>query len=288
MNTIKTLCKYALLGLLFIGSSCQDVVEIDTPSEDSRLIIDALFRIDVDQPSTKLVVKVSETNGFFETIPPANLMQITISNLDNPLPDATVFLEEEPGSGIYVKTLETSILLQDRWFLQIDFGNEYYVAEASFVPAVPIESLVQGDEILFNDDDVEVEVTYTDIPDQENYYIFDFGSGEYLATEDTFYQGQEFEFSYFYDGEEVLPGDEVTVSILGANFDFYTYMNQLVEQSEEAGNPFQTPTLTVRGNFINATTIDNELVFNNVESAGNFALGYFALVQEYKKSLVIE
>ncbi len=288
MNALKNTIKLGLFALLFCTYSCEDVVEIDTPSEDSRLIIDALFRLDLNEPATKLVVKVSQTNGFFETIPPANLMQISLSNLDNPLPDTVVFLEEEPGSGIYVKFLETDILTRDRWLLQIDFGDEFFIAETTFVPSVPIDNIEQGDGILFNDDDIEIKITYTDIPDQDNYYIFDFEDGDYLATEDTFYQGQQFEFSYFYDGEEVFPGDEVTVSILGADAGLYNYMNQLIEQSEDQVNPFQTPTLTVRGNFINVTGIDNDETFDNVERDDNFALGYFSMVQIFSETIRIE
>lgn len=287
MNVLNTFYKSILIVCLLAAYACEDVIEIDVPSEEPRLIIDALFRLDLDQTSSRLEVRVSETNGFFETIPPANLMQISLSNLDNPLPDAVVFLEEEPGSGIYVKNLETAILTQDRWLLQIDFEDEFYVAQTTFFPAPPIENLVQGDGILFDEDDIEVQVTYSDFPDQDNFYIFDFGYGEYLATEDTFYQGQQFEFSYFYDGEDVMPGDEVTVSILGADADFYNYMNQLIEQSEDEVNPFQTPTLTVRGNFINATTIDNDNVFDNLENEGNFALGYFAMVQTFSQTITI-
>lgn len=285
MIRIHTFIKLIGIGLLSLTFACQDVIEVDTPSDDTRLIIDAFFRLDLDEPTTKLVVRVSQTNGFFETTPPADLMQITLSNLDNPVPEEVVFLEE--GPGVYAKTLQTAILTQDRWLLQIDFEDQYYIAETTFAPAPPIDNLVQGDEILFNEDDVEVKVTYTDIPDQENYYVFDFGFGEYLATEDTFYQGQQFEFSYFYDGEDVLPGDDITVSILGADADLYNYMNQLIEQSEDEANPFQTPTLTVRGNFINVSNIDNDIVVNNLENEGNFALGYFALVQTSSKTITI-
>ena len=281
--------KYLLLvglGLLALVS-CEDVIEVDTPTGDRRLIIDALVRIDTSEVFTEVRVKVSETNGFFETIPPANLQQITLSNLDNPLPDAVVLLEESPGSGVYIKVLETAALTQDRWLLQIDFEDEFYLAESTFTPSTPIDMLEQGDGFVFDDDDTEVIITYTDIADQDNYYVFDFGFGEYIASEDTFYQDQQFSFSYFYD-DPLEVGTEIPISILGADAEFYNYMNQLIEQSEDDLNPFQTPTLTVRGNFINATDIDNDGTFNNLGNEDNFALGYFALVQVFTDSIVIE
>jgi hypothetical protein len=57
-------------------SSCEDVIEVELPSENPRLIIDALIRVDTLQANTLVTVKVSETNSFFESLPPANLQQI--------------------------------------------------------------------------------------------------------------------------------------------------------------------------------------------------------------------
>lgn len=277
-----------LLAIVFLAgfTSCEDVIEVDVPSEPPRLIVDALIRVDLDEPLTLVEVRVSETNGFFETVTPAGLQQITLTGLEGGL--GAILLETEPGSGIYQDLVSTAALTSgEEIFLQIDFEDEFFVAYATFVPAPAIDSLEQGDGFLFDQDDTEVIVTFTDIPEEENFYVFDFSFGNFLASEDTFYQDQEFSFSYFYD-DEVGPGDEVQVSILGADSDFYNYMNQLVEQSEDDLNPFQTPTLTVRGNLINATEIDNDEFFDNVEMEDNFALGYFAIVQENKATIVIE
>jgi hypothetical protein len=286
---MKKLLCILCIAIAFV--SCQDVVEVDVPSEPPRLIIDALIRIDTTQTFTLVTVKVSETNSFFASLPPANLQQITLTNLDFPNTGGSpVLIEEEPGSGVYVKEIPNSYLMNGRLFLQIDFEDKFFVAYAEFVPTVPIDSIVQGDGILFNEDDTEVVVTYTDPGDRDDFYLFDFDFGNYLATEDEFYQGQQFEFSYFYDGEDdkLEPGDEVNISIMGVDEDFYNYMNKLIEQSEEGFGPFDTPALTVRGNIINATDIDNNTNFNNVNMANNFALGYFAVVQEYRYSIMIE
>ncbi|WP_435577824.1 DUF4249 family protein [Gilvibacter sp.] len=275
---------FAVCALVFSLWSCEDVIEVDTPSEDPRLIVDALIRVDTTTAFTNVRIQVSQTNGFFESIPPVDLQQITLTGLDGGL--SAILLETAPG--VYEKEITTAALSSgEEIFLQIDFENEFYVAYATFVPAPQIDELTQGDGFLFDEDDTEVVLRFTDIPDQDNYYVFDFGFGNFLASEDSFYQDQEFIFSYFYD-DEIEAGDELTISILGADAPFYNYMNQLVEQSEDDLNPFQTPTLTVRGNLINATEIDNNEFFDNVEMENNFALGYFAIVQEHKASLTIE
>ncbi len=270
----------ALIGLMMM--SCEDVIEVDLPTEDPRLIIDAVIRVDASEATTLVEVKVSETNSFFGNVPPADLQQITMSNLDNPGGEGQVLLEEEPG--IYRKFFPTDQLIADRWFLQVDFEDEFFVAETRFVPTVPIDNLEFGTEILFDEDDIELIVTFTDEEDRDDFYIFDFDFGNFLVTEDEFYQGQEFEFSYFLD-EELEAGEEFEVSILGADEAFYRYMDQIIEQSEGNQGPFETPTLTVRGNLINATEIDNEDTTDNLDNENNFALGYFAIVQEYKQTV---
>ena len=286
---MKSLIKKLSISLILILGliSCEDVIDVDTPTEDPRLIIDALIRVDTTAQFTDIVVKVSQTSNFFESIVPANLQQITITNLDNG--EGEVLIENPPGSGIYSnpEPFLTENLMNGELILQIDFEDEFYVALANFVPSVPIDSVINGDGFLFDEDDKEIIITFTDDGDRDDFYLFDFGFGNYLVTEDEFYQGQQFEFSYFYD-DEVDVGDEVTISIMGVDQQFYNYMDQIIEQSEEDLGPFQVPTVTVRGNFINATDIDNIDEFDNVGNPDNFALGYFAIVQEYKASVIIE
>ena len=278
-----------IMSFLLLMVSCQEVIDVDLPTEEPRLIIDALVRVDTNEAFTKVTVKVSETSSFFESIPAANLQQITLTNLDLPGGgiNPPVLIEETPGSGIYSKVFDTDFLTQGSLFLQIDFEDEFYVATARFVPAVPIDNLVQGHGILFDEDDTEVIVTFTDSDERDDFYLFDFDFGNYLVTEDEFYQGQQFAFSYFYD-EALAVGDTLNISIMGVDEDFYTYMDQLILQSEEDFGPFETPALTVRGNFINATNIDNNNNFDNLNDINNFALGYFAIVQEYKETLVVQ
>ena len=280
---------FSAIALIGVLTSCEDVIEVELPTEDPRLIIDALIRVDTLQPTTLVSVKVSETSSFFETPQPVSLEQITLSNLDFPLggTDPPVLIEDIPGTGIYTKEFPTDYLTEGRLFLQVDFEERFYVANAEFVPTVPIDNLVQGEGGLFDEDDTEIVITFTDDGDRDDFYLFDFDFGNYLVSEDEFYQGQQFSFSYFYD-ETFESGDEVEVSILGADEDFANYMDKLIEQSEGDFGPFDTPSVTVRGNFINATNIDNDGTFDNTDDTDNFALGYFAVVQEFKRTIIIE
>ena len=286
MKQFPTYLLVLLVWLPFIG--CEDVVEIDTPTEEPRLVVDALIRIDTTLSSTNVRVKLTQTASFFGTIIPAQVDQITLSNLDNPGGDNQVLLEETPGSGIYSKPFPTDQLIRDRWLLQIDYEGELFVAESVFIPSVPIDNLEQGTGFLGDEAETEMIITYTDDPTRDDFYVIDFDLTNYVTTRDEFNQGQQFTFSFFYDEEEVAPGDELNISILGADERFFDYMRQILDQSEADGGPFATPALTVRGNIINATEIDNDETTNNVNDTDNFALGYFILSQAFTESIVIE
>jgi len=274
----------AALGFL----ACEDVIEVETPSEPPRLNVDALIRVQDSSTVTNIQVKVKLTSSFFEPTTVADLEQVTITNLDAATANNTVVLiEQNPGSGLYERTVDNSILREGRLVLQINYKDDVYVAQTEFAPTVPITKLIQGTETLFGGDETEVIVSFNDNADRDDFYIFDFDFDEYLVTEDEFYQGQEFEFSYFYDND-INPGQEIDISILGADQAFYNYMNQLIVQSGGDQGPFQTPSATVRGNIINITNIDNINSFDNVEDADNFALGYFAVCQTFTETIVIE
>ncbi len=82
--------------------------------------------------------------------------------------------ELEPGSGIYTpdpdfssdQRIPTSILDRNYVFnLLIRHEGRLYLATTEYVPSVPIDSVIQGDGTLFNDDETEITVTFTDDSD---------------------------------------------------------------------------------------------------------------------------
>lgn len=280
-------CIY-FVSMLFIFLACEDVIEVDTPTEGPRLIIDALIKIDTTQPIQTARVRVALTDSFFGKIPVTALEQITITNIDMEStfanPNFIVLLEVAPG--VYEKPKNTAFFTQGELIFQLRHEDRLYLARTRYAPAVPIDSLEQGDNTLFDENDTEVIVTFTDAPDRDDFYVFDFDFGEYLATEDEFYQGQEFKFSFFYD-QNLEAGREISISLLGVDQAFFNYMNLLIDQSSDDFNVFDTPVATVRGNISDVTDIDNIDFFDNVDQPDNFPLGYFAVVQEFKQTLVI-
>ncbi|MEM7187819.1 MAG: DUF4249 family protein [Bacteroidota bacterium] len=268
----------SVVVMLAVSFSCEDVIEVDVPSEEPRLIIDALIRVDTLQAITNVCVKVTESTSFFETPKPAALEQITLAG--------AVLLEQSEGSGIYCREVSTQQLMQDELFLAIDYKDQIFAAFTNFATGVPIDSLQQGPGGQ-SDDETELVVSITDDPDKDNFYLFDFDRAEFLTTEDQFYQGQSFSFSFFYE-DELPSGTELDVSLLGITPRFHSYMEKIIEQSESEFDLFDTPAITVRGNILNATDIVTISDLSEANLETNFPLGYFAVVQEYKKTIIIE
>ncbi len=70
--------------LSLIWSSCQEVITVELPNQEPKLIVDALIRIDTTSSSTLVTVSIRQTSDFFGEISPVSVDQITMSNLDNP------------------------------------------------------------------------------------------------------------------------------------------------------------------------------------------------------------
>jgi len=290
-----------LLAVLVLNVACEDVIDVEVPSEEPRLVVDALIRVDIDEPYIPVEVKLSLSSNFFNDNTPTSAESVLIQY--DEYEDGTIInssfsnlAEEIPGSGIYTpdpnfssdQRIPTSILDRNLVFnLLIRHEGRLYLAITEYVPSVPIESLIQGDETLFNDDETEVIITFTDDPDRDSFYLFDFGFSEFLVTEDKFYKGQQFSFSYFYD-QIFEPNTEIEIALMGADQTFFNYMDLLIEQTTNDAGIFATPVATVRGNVFDITDIDNMDLFDNVEQPDVFPLGYFAIVQEYKDTLIIQ
>ncbi len=289
-----------LLVLCLVATcySCEDVIDVDLKNEDPRLIVDALIRVDTSQNFTEANIRVSLSSSFFGEIEPAIVETLELRKITN---GDVVLYESTPeapglyrpsntsGSSVSNNTIRTSFLSDPNaeFILYVTYNSKNYSAKTKFINSVPIDEVVQGEGGLFDEDAVEVKVTFTDIPDEENYYLLDFDFNEYLPTEDRFYRGQQFEFSYFYD-QEITTGEIVDIKILGADIQFFNYISGIIEQSEQGQNgPFQTPTATVRGNFLNISDIDTVETSENSSQIDDFILGYFSISQEHSTSLVI-
>lgn len=292
---LRNATRCFILFMFTLLVACEDVVEIDLPPQEPKLIIDALIPVDISKTETPVSIKVSLTDGFFGTVPLTKLENIIIiaEKIEGDVITETspiTFRDIVNNFGVYETRDPIPISLMEdnvRFSLYVEHEGRVYLAQTFFAPAPPIDTVSQGNSDLFNEEDIEIVVSFTDIPGQENYYVLDFGFAEYGTIKDSFFEGLPYTFSYFYN-KEIAAGTEIEIRLLGADLSFYNYMDLLIEQSEGTFELFETPVATARGNIIDVTNIDNIDIFDNVERPEVFALGYFAIVQEHKINLTIE
>lgn len=292
------------LGWAILSTGCEDVIEVEVPEEPPRLQVEALIRVDTTEAFLPIEIKVSETASFFGEIRPVNDVEEMVIIIE-------VFDEEGLSTGIGTSVLGPSdagpgiyepvvipgdvderigmgiIGVDAEYTLVITWRGRRYAAQTRYVSTVPILEARFGDNTLFDDEQTEIVVRFQDDPEPGNYYVFDFGEGEFLPSEDVFYNGQVFEFSYFTQRE--VPTDvPLEIRILGADQVFHNYIQLLTEQAGVLENPFQVPSATVRGNVFDVTGLDNIDIFDNAGRPDVFPLGFFSISQQFSYTVLPE
>ncbi|WP_298896945.1 DUF4249 domain-containing protein [uncultured Psychroserpens sp.] len=266
-----------ILIILFTFTSCEDVIDVEVPNSDPRLVVDASFEFYFNENPITIdgYLRLTMSAPFFDdSVPAVNNATVFITNLED---NSIVNFEASGDQGFYTP-IANSVIVPEfdvLYELTVIYNNETFKATTQLYPTTSIDSVEQGDGTLFEGDETEVKITFTDDGTRDDFYLFDFDFDLLEVSEDRFYQGESFTFSYFY--EDMLPGQELTIKILGIDERYFNYAGLLIEQSEqEGGNPFQTTPALLRGNIINTTNPDN------------YALGYFNLSEANRINFTIQ
>ncbi|MGW9686575.1 DUF4249 family protein [Flagellimonas sp. 2504JD1-5] len=259
---------------LFACVSCEDAISLDLPTSDSRLVIDALLGYNENNgnPIISGQIKLTQTAPFLsEEVPPALNASVTI--IDEQTGQSYILTETQPGVfGINFPEFE----FNRSYTLVVEHNNQVYTATEEMNHSPVIDNVAQGDGFLFEEDETEVEVTFTDISGETNHYLFSFGFNNFLVVDDEFFKNGQLTFSYFY--EDVVPGDLLSITLFGIDKEFANYANLvLIQSGEDTGNgPFSVPPANIRGNIINTT------------NPTNIPFGYFAISEFDTKLLTVE
>ena len=249
---------------MFLFSNCEKVIDVDVPSIPPKLVIDAAFEVNFDEnPVTaNTIVRLSLSADYFDTsIPTVTNATVFVTNLSNNavinFSDNNLDSEYEPNTAFIP---EENV----EYELTVIYENETYVGKATRVKSVVLDNITQGDETLFSGDETEIEVEFTDDGTREDYYLFDFSNDIYFALEDRFFNGAVYNFSYFYEEDDIELPATVDVKMSGITEEYFTYFRILIEQGgQDGGSPFEPIPSLLLGNMVNTTDRDN------------FPLGYF-------------
>lgn len=265
-----------LIIITIFTFSCEDVIDIEVPTSEPKLVIDASINWFKGTTGNEQEIKLTLSAPYFDTeVPPANGAQITVTDTNN----NTFQFIEDGTSGIY-KNNGFIPEINGIYNLTIIYQDEIYVATETLKSVSEIEFVEQNNDGGFSGEETEIKVYFTDPGDEENYYFFEYiASVENIPTldtlEDEFVNGNQ--IFGFYINEDYEPGDTLTARHFGVSKRFYEFMFILLQQNgENDGGPFETQPATVRGNCSNQTNPEN------------FPLGYFRLSEVDEFIYIIE
>ena len=252
-----------LICFLFTLFACEDVVDIDVPTSEPKLVIDASINWIKGTTGNQQEIILTLTAPYFDdVIPPANNAQIYITDQN-----MNVFTFIENGNtGIYQNTTFLPVI-NSEYELTIIYDNETYIGTETLFAVPDFDYIEQDLDGGIIGDETEIKAFFTDSENEENFYFFEFiPSIPILKTLDTF--SDEFsngnELFGYYTEEDLDVGDSVIIKNHGVSEQFHNFMSLLLEQTE-GGGAFATQPASVRGNCINTTHPDN------------YPLGYFRL-----------
>ena len=260
---MKKIYIYTILTVLLF-SNCEKVVDIDVPTIEPKLIIDASFEVlfNATPVTANVVVKLKLSTDYFdETIP---TVSDAIVFLTNTIDSSVINFSDVNLNGNFTPIINFIPKDAIEYELTVIYKSEIYKGTATKVKSTQIDNAMQGDETLFSGKEIEIKVAFKDNVDTENYYLFNFTNNLFLPLEDRFFNGTNYNFSFFYQEDEIEVPTNVTVTMSGITKDYFTYFRILQNQSgTSGGGPFQSVPSSLLGNVINTT---NE---------ANFPLGYF-------------
>jgi len=266
---------YIIIFSYFI-ISCEDVINIDVPSSEPKLVIDASINWFKGTVGKQQEIKLSLSAPYFNNeISPANGAEIIIRDTHN----NTFQFIEEGITGVY-KNITFIPEINGVYNLIISYNDEIYVATETLKSVSPIEFIEQENDGGFSGDEIEIKAYYNDPENQDNYYFFEFLNDiptipTLEVYDDEFTDGNQ--IFAFYSEEDLSAGNEIIIRNYGVSEHFYEFMFiLLLQNNQDGGGPFETQPATVRGNCINQTNPDN------------YPFGYFRLSEADQFIYIVE
>lgn len=276
MKNIKPILLLLIASLAFTG--CEEVINVDLETAEPRLVIDASIEWLKGTDGSNQTVKLTTTTGYYETeIPVVSGATVFITDTTT---GAVFNFTETPGTGEYICTNFIPVI-NDNYTLTVISNGQTYTATEPLYAVPEISNIVQDNEGGFLGEDIEVRFFWQDNANEINFYMARFDIDvlpypDYDAIDDEFFQGNE--MFTFIDHEDLEPGDIVHFKLGGISERYFNYLMQLTTIAEggSGGGPFQTPPVSVRGNIVNQTDINN------------FALGYFRVTETTTEDYTIQ
>lgn len=281
---MKTNIKLLVVLITLAFTSCEDVVSVDVPTGQTRLVIEASLDWEKGTTGNNQVIKLSTSIPYFDAPESNNVSgaSVTVTNLNT----LETFVFTDQNDGTYT-TSQFVPILDNTYSLEVIYNNETYTATQTMTPVSDINSITQSVEGGFDDELLELNIYFDDPVNEENYYLVRYyEEGDLFPyfedISDEFLNGNEIHDFFEKDDDEdngqaaFQPGDTVDISLYGISEGYYNYMRLLIEQYYSGGDPFSSTAAEIRGNCTNETNPDN------------YAYGFFRATEVVKTSYTFQ
>lgn len=276
--------KYLLIlsGLFF--SACTDVVDVDVQNADPRLTVEASLNWEKGTSGANQKIRLSTSTPYFASSQNKPVTEASVKVVNTNTNEEFIFTHNSNGE---YTTSNFVPILNNSYTLEIDYLGEKYTGTEKMISVPDITELSQSTENGFDDESLELNITFNDPKDEANFYLFKLkrvgdALPELIDIDDEFVDGNEVEISYEKDEDDktdkreaFASGDVVDIEFIGISNSYYNYIRILIEQS--LGLDIFSPTpVALKGNCINTTNPEN------------YAFGYFRVTQVITTSYTFE
>jgi hypothetical protein len=253
-----------LFALTF--SSCQEVIDLELPVQDPRLVIEGELNYWAEQPeNNEARVVVSRSGNYYDedTFIPINNAVVEVEDLESGAVYELPQQEDIPGTY-----QNTSLPLDSgrTYRLRLTYRDEIYEADGTVLPVAELDSFTykyREESLLLDEGYYFFFSGRTPKERGINYYRFKIYENDslYSAPEDYLIQSDEL-LSARIDTLQLADyafevGDTVRIEMYSLNQEVFEYYNELIELLFNDGGLFSSPPRNPDTNISNITNPDN-------------------------------
>lgn len=275
---MKVLKSHLYFLSILLLSSCEEVIELDLPEADKRLVVDSWLHNLSDMQTVKLRL----TGPYFDnTATPAVEGALVTVFEDNG--NEYKFLEEEPGvyRASFVPQVANSYTLE----IITSDGVEYISKAERMNPVPALEDIYfeYKPKALFEEEGYYVFIGLMDPAGIKNFYRWKYyvngvlqNSPDYFVIQnDDLIDGADL-FDIQFNFEPLEVGDHVRIEQYALSENAFDFLSILREQVTSGRGTFDAPPAPIRGNIINKNNPDENV------------LGYFGISDIDFQEITIE
>ncbi len=259
-----------IISILFLFSSCEDVIDIDLDSVEPQIVIEGTISNHVGP----YFVKIIETTDYFNPTESITINNAIVTISDSEGNEETL---TRTGPGIY-ETATIQGVIGRTYKLNVNIEGEEYEASSYMPDTTSIDFITYNKATLFQGEpeDIYVLASFNDTKDISNYYrlklyIDSELTNEIHITNDEWQDGKNITYGMLIESaliDDVFVLDNIEIELLNIDehvYEYYSTLNALIEDM-----------------FIFSSTPANPN-----SNISNGALGYFGAYSSTQESIII-